>query len=206
MTTSRLALGSVSTLALAALAVGIVPILSNHSWGSAGATPFGAIASFSGNLSTSTPADGDRAQLLKLAALKTAATSADPAIAAAAELATAPLQPPVPESTPAAAAAQLSTPAADATPVQMAAAEPPAPAAAEETIVPMPPTAPARSSVGLVNINTASSDVLDRFPGVGRIGRTIVTHRPYHSVEDLVSKRVLRTSDFQKIRGRVSVD
>ncbi len=57
----------------------------------------------------------------------------------------------------------------------------------------------------LFDINTASMAELNRIPGMSNIGRAIVTHRPYKTVEDLVSHRVLRSSDFQRVKDKVKV-
>lgn len=61
-----------------------------------------------------------------------------------------------------------------------------------------------RATAGL-DLNTASVAELDRIPGAGRIGRAIVRHRPYRSVEDLLRKHVLRQSVYDKIKNQVSV-
>ena len=42
--------------------------------------------------------------------------------------------------------------------------------------------------------------MLNQIPGGGSIGRTIVAHRPYRSVDDLLTKRVIRRSVFDRIR------
>ena len=55
----------------------------------------------------------------------------------------------------------------------------------------------------LLDINTASSDELDRL--AGRIGKAIVRGRPYQSIDDLVSKRVLNRGTFGQIKGRITV-
>ena len=56
-----------------------------------------------------------------------------------------------------------------------------------------------------VNINNASIEALDHLAGAGRIGLMIVKHRPYRSIEDLLRKRVLRKSVYEKIRDHVAV-
>jgi DNA uptake protein ComE-like DNA-binding protein len=57
----------------------------------------------------------------------------------------------------------------------------------------------------LVDLNTASLEELNDL-GAGRIGRAIIRGRPYASAEDLVTKKVLRRSDFEKIKGLVAVE
>ena len=54
-----------------------------------------------------------------------------------------------------------------------------------------------------MDINTASSDELDRL--AGRIGKAIVRGRPYQSIDDLVSKRVLNRGTFGQIKDRITV-
>ena len=54
----------------------------------------------------------------------------------------------------------------------------------------------------LVDINSASSDELDRLGG--RFGKTIVRNRPYRSIDELVSRRILTRSTFGQIRDRIT--
>ena len=63
-----------------------------------------------------------------------------------------------------------------------------------------------KPSDAMIDINKASVEVLNHLPGMGMIGRTIVRHRPYRSIEDLVDRRVLRYGAFQKLRSRIKVD
>jgi DNA uptake protein ComE-like DNA-binding protein len=55
----------------------------------------------------------------------------------------------------------------------------------------------------LVDINTAPSDELDRL--ARRIGKAIVRGRPYKSIDELVSKRVLTRGTFGQIKDRIMV-
>ncbi|WP_428351876.1 helix-hairpin-helix domain-containing protein [Lichenifustis flavocetrariae] len=59
---------------------------------------------------------------------------------------------------------------------------------------------------GSFDINAASVDALDHIDGGGRIGRAIASHRPYHSVDDLVRKRVLRKDVFERIKGQLAAN
>jgi len=63
------------------------------------------------------------------------------------------------------------------------------------------------STSRLININTATSAQLDELPGVGpvTIGK-IIAARPYVSVNELTSKRVVSASVFAKISDLISVD
>jgi DNA uptake protein ComE-like DNA-binding protein len=57
-----------------------------------------------------------------------------------------------------------------------------------------------------ININKASVDELNRLAGVGRIGVAIASHRPYGSVADLLTKRVVRKSVYEKIRAQLAAE
>lgn len=59
---------------------------------------------------------------------------------------------------------------------------------------------------GLVNINTASETELDSLPGVGpSTAQKIISSRPYTSVEELISKKVVGKSAFEKIKESIIV-
>ena len=66
------------------------------------------------------------------------------------------------------------------------------------------PARPAALVPERVGINTASADELNRLGG--RFGRAIIARRPYGSVDDLVSKRVLTRSAFSQIKDRVTTN
>lgn len=58
----------------------------------------------------------------------------------------------------------------------------------------------------LVNINTATLNQLDGLWGVGEVrAKAIIDNRPYSSVEELLSKGVLPTNVFERIKEEVSV-
>jgi DNA uptake protein ComE-like DNA-binding protein len=56
----------------------------------------------------------------------------------------------------------------------------------------------------LVDINTASVDELNSLGG--RFGRAIVAGRPYTTVDELVSKRVLTRSTFSQIKDQITAN
>jgi len=56
----------------------------------------------------------------------------------------------------------------------------------------------------LVDINTASVDELNSLGG--RFGRAIVAGRPYTTIDELVSKRVLTRSTFSQIKDQITVN
>src|SRR5215211_8936880 len=55
-----------------------------------------------------------------------------------------------------------------------------------------------------VDINAASAEDLNRLGG--RFAKAIIAGRPYGSVDDLVSKRVLTRSTFSQIRDRITAN
>src|SRR3954454_8986445 len=55
-----------------------------------------------------------------------------------------------------------------------------------------------------VDINAASADDLNRLGG--RFAKAIIASRPYGSVDDLVSKRVLTRSTFSQIKDRITAN
>lgn len=61
-------------------------------------------------------------------------------------------------------------------------------------------------SKNLIDINTASLTKLDSLPGIGQVyGQSIIEHRPYSNIEELVSKGVLKKSVYEKIKNLISV-
>jgi DNA uptake protein ComE-like DNA-binding protein len=62
------------------------------------------------------------------------------------------------------------------------------------------------ASQSIISINTASLTDLDRLPGVGPvIGQKIIDNRPYGSIEELVTKKAVSASLFDKIRQSLSL-
>jgi len=57
----------------------------------------------------------------------------------------------------------------------------------------------------LININSASLSELDTLPGIGPVyGQSIIEHRPYSTLEELVSKGAIKQSTFEKIKNLIS--
>jgi DNA uptake protein ComE-like DNA-binding protein len=56
-----------------------------------------------------------------------------------------------------------------------------------------------------VDLNKATLDQLNDLRGAGRIGRAIIRGRPYASSEDLVEKRVLRRSTYERVKDQITV-
>ena len=59
---------------------------------------------------------------------------------------------------------------------------------------------------GFININTASENELDSLQGVGPVTASkIINNRPYSTIEELVSKKVVSQSVFGKIKDKIAV-
>lgn len=59
----------------------------------------------------------------------------------------------------------------------------------------------------LININEASEAQLDTLPGIGPVtAQKIISARPYTSIDELVSKKAVSRSVFDKIKDRISVN
>lgn len=62
------------------------------------------------------------------------------------------------------------------------------------------------SSAEKVNINTASQEALDALSGIGPVTSSkIVSGRPYSQTDELVSKKILTKTVFDKIKDQLSV-
>lgn len=57
----------------------------------------------------------------------------------------------------------------------------------------------------LVDLNTASFEQLNRLRSAGSLGRAIIKGRPYASVDDLVKRKVVRRSVYERIKDQVTV-
>jgi DNA uptake protein ComE-like DNA-binding protein len=67
------------------------------------------------------------------------------------------------------------------------------------------PARPESPAADLVDLNQASFEQLNSLKGAGALGRAIIKGRPYRSVDDLMKKKVLRRSVFEKIKQQVKV-
>lgn len=62
------------------------------------------------------------------------------------------------------------------------------------------------STNSLVSINTASSSELEDLPGIGPVSAgKIIDNRPYGSIEELLSKKAVGKSTFEKIKALISL-
>ena len=58
---------------------------------------------------------------------------------------------------------------------------------------------------GLVNINSASQSELEELPGIGPVyAQSIIEHRPYSTIEELLSSGALKKSTYEKLKDSVS--
>jgi competence protein ComEA len=82
----------------------------------------------------------------------------------------------------------------------------PAPAAttAPSTTAPAQPPARSQEQSGLVDINSASAEELDKLPGVGSArAKAIVDHRPYNGKDDLVRRKIIPQNVYDQIKDKI---
>jgi competence protein ComEA len=121
------------------------------------------------------------------------------------------------------APAPTAAPAAAPTPAP-AAAPTPAPTAAPAAVpaTPAPKAAPAPTQAGapakaapatklapgqVVNINTASKEMLDALPEIGPVkAQAIIDNRPYKKIEDIMKVKGIKEGTFSKIKDKITVD
>lgn len=62
------------------------------------------------------------------------------------------------------------------------------------------------SVVGKININAASASELDSLPDIGKVrSQKIIDDRPYSRIEELLEKKTIPASTFEKIKDKISV-
>lgn len=58
----------------------------------------------------------------------------------------------------------------------------------------------------LININTASQSQLEELPGIGPVtAQKIITGRPYVSVDELLSKKIVGSKVFDQIKDKITI-
>ena len=61
-------------------------------------------------------------------------------------------------------------------------------------------------TAGLVNINTGSQSQLEELPGIGpKTADKIIAGRPYQSVDELLSKKIVGSKVFNQIKDKITV-
>ena len=132
---------------------------------------------------------------------------------------TVPASPPArPEAAPAPPPAVAAPPQAEAAPVRVPAAPPPMPPSAPPLDFGRPATQATQTDaageaaesagprgVAVVDLNSGSLADLNSLKGGGMIGRAIVQKRPYTSIGELLSKRVLSRAVYERIKDQVTV-
>ena len=59
-------------------------------------------------------------------------------------------------------------------------------------------------ATGKIDINSASKDQLDSLPGIGdKLAQKIIDNRPYRAKTDLVNKKILNQSAYNKIKDQI---
>lgn len=62
------------------------------------------------------------------------------------------------------------------------------------------------SNSGLMSINSASSSELESLPGIGPVtAGKIIDNRPYSSIDELLSRKIVGKSTFEKIQNSVGL-
>ena len=85
------------------------------------------------------------------------------------------------------------------------------PAAAQTASPPKSPSSPAEAAPtttehtgGLVDINSASAEELDKLPGVGPArAQAIISHRPYHGKDDLTHRKIIPENVYNEIKDKI---
>jgi competence protein ComEA len=80
---------------------------------------------------------------------------------------------------------------------------PAATTAPKTTGAPQTPAGPQEQG-GLVDINAASDEELDKLPGVGPArAKAIISHRPYNGKDDLVHRKVIPQNVYDQIKDKI---
>lgn len=62
------------------------------------------------------------------------------------------------------------------------------------------------NQASLININQATLDELDTLPGIGKAtAQKIIDNRPYQSLEDLINKKIINKTTYEKIKSLISL-
>jgi competence protein ComEA len=81
---------------------------------------------------------------------------------------------------------------------------PPGATTAPKTAVPGQPPAGPQAPSGLVDINSAPVDELDKLPGVGPArASAIISHRPYNGKDDLTHRKIIPQNVYDQIKDKI---
>ncbi|HJU19628.1 MAG TPA: helix-hairpin-helix domain-containing protein [Stellaceae bacterium] len=65
-------------------------------------------------------------------------------------------------------------------------------------------TAAAPQQGGLIDINTATAQQLDKLPGIGpKRAQMIIEHRPYKAKDELVERKIIPKSVYNQIQDKI---
>jgi competence protein ComEA len=66
------------------------------------------------------------------------------------------------------------------------------------------PTGKSEQAGGLVDINSASAEELDKLPGVGPArAQAIISHRPYNGKDDLTNRKIIPANVYNGIKDKI---
>lgn len=58
----------------------------------------------------------------------------------------------------------------------------------------------------LINLNSATLEELDQLPGIGQVtANKIITNRPYTAIDELLTKKVVNKSVYEKIKSQIII-
>lgn len=78
------------------------------------------------------------------------------------------------------------------------------PAAAPSTTSPSRSTGGSQEKGGLIDINSASAQELDKLPGIGPArAQAIVANRPYKGKDDLAQRKILPQNVYEQIKDKI---
>ncbi|PIP63496.1 hypothetical protein CO165_01705 [Candidatus Roizmanbacteria bacterium CG_4_9_14_3_um_filter_33_18] len=68
------------------------------------------------------------------------------------------------------------------------------------------PTTDTTTNNQLINLNSGTIDELDQLPSIGQVtANKIIANRPYSTLEELLTKKVVNKNVFEKIKGLIKI-
>ena len=81
---------------------------------------------------------------------------------------------------------------------------PPATASGQAKTSPPPAVGGSKEQGGLVDINSASAEELDKLPGVGPArAKAIIANRPYNGKDDLTQRKIIPANVYSQIKDKI---